>query len=105
MDKWMLLALQEEEHSDEERKKAQAMTLMARIKPFFIEMTFYTGWGETPTRGVVNGAHIESIQAVHPTKPQKGTIINYVFGDTQRVTETVDVVVAALKSAVDQANY
>lgn len=103
MDKWMLLAVQEEAHQEEDRKKAQAISLIARVKPFFVEFTFVGDWRNT--RGVVNGAHIESVQAKHPRKPQNGTLINYVFGGKQLVTEPLDEVVTRLRQAVAEVSY
>jgi hypothetical protein len=105
MDKDMMLAMQAAAHQDEQTKKAQAISLIARIKPFFVEFTFYGGWGDPDLRGVINGAHIQSVVSVHPKKPQKGTNINYVFGGVQRVVEPLDDVVTALKAAASQIEY
>ena len=94
-----------EEREERERNKAFIMSYANRIKPFFVEFQFMEEsliGMRKKAHGMINGSLIKSFQPIDPKKPDKGTQINYVFGEFQFVAESVEEVRRRMNAVIGE---
>lgn len=95
-----------EEREKKERIKAFVMSYASRIKPFYVEFQFMEDsliGMRKKAHGMINGSLIKSFQPIDPKKPEKGTQLNYVFGEFQYVAESIEEVTRRMNSVVGES--
>ena len=95
-----------EERENKERIKAFVMSYASRIKPFYVEFQFMEDsiiGIRKKAHGMINGSLIKSFQPIDPKKPEKGTQLNYVFGEFQYVAESIEEVTRRMNSVVGES--
>lgn len=87
--------------------RQKAMSYSQRVKPFFVEVTKLE-WGgmlfskKKLSRRVINGSLIESFWATDPSEPKNGTTIQYVFGETEVIDESIEQLTKKLQVGVSE---